>query len=257
VRAGIFILCCSIFVVAQGGSPTVAPPPPAGDDSDPTRPVVWSLREEFYNLRGQPWSNALLLRMDRAVFKERRKLLGKSGVLTRFDLPFVIAHVADRTTAGLGDIYAQGLVLPYFKGKLAWAVGSGVSVPTATDRRLGTGKLTVAPLVAPVRFIPRRGFFLIKVQDFFSIAGAGDRPDLHYMTVTPLLVWRLKNKPYWIQIDGETQTNWNADAHTGVKAGFLLGRITKKRGTWIKLEVGMGQYRVQSFSIKTSLFKVR
>jgi hypothetical protein len=77
------------------------------------------------------------------------------------------------------------------------------------------------------------------------------------MTVTPLLVWRLKNKPYWVQIDGETQTNWNADAHTGVKAGFLLGRITKKRGTWIKLEVGMGQYRVQSFSIKTSLFKVR
>jgi hypothetical protein len=36
--------------------------------------------------------------------------------------------------------------LPYFKGKFVFATGSGVSLPTATNRRLGTGKLTIAPL---------------------------------------------------------------------------------------------------------------
>ena len=44
---------------------------------------------------------------------------------------------------------------------------------------------------------------------------------------------------------------------TGYKAGFLFGRITKKRGVWIKFEVGMGPNRGQSFAIKTSVFKVR
>jgi hypothetical protein len=258
VTGGILILFLCVIAAAQAGpSPTIAPPPPAGDDSDPTRPVVWSLREEYYNLPGQAWTNAFLLRVDRAFLKERPRPLGKRGILTRVDIPFVLAHRADGTSPGLGDIYAQALLLPYFKGKFVFAAGSGVSLPTATNRRQGTGKLTIAPAAAPVWFIPKRGFFLVKVQDYFSVAGANDRPDLHYMTVTPLLVWRLKGKPYWVQLDAETQTNWNARAHTGYKTGFLFGRMTKKRGMWIKVEVGIGPDRVQSLAIKTSVFKVR
>ncbi len=255
-RAGISILFGSAIAIAQTGSPTVAPPPPAGDDSDPTRPVVWSLREEYYNLPGQAWNNAFLLRLDRAVLKARPRPLGKSGILTRFDIPFVVAHRADGTSAGLGDIYGQALLLPHLKGKFVIAAGSGVFLPTATNKRLGTGKLTIAPAVAPVWFIPKRGFFFVKVQDYFSVAGDNDRPDLHYMTITPLLVWRLEGKPYWIQLDAETQTNWKADAHTGYKTGFLFGRMLKRRGAWIKVEVGMGPHRVQSLAIKTSMFKV-
>jgi hypothetical protein len=157
----------------------------------------------------------------------------------------------------LGDIYAQTLLVPYLTRKFAFVAGSGVSLPTATNRRLGSGKLTIAPAAAPVWFIPKRGFFFVKVQDYFSIAGARDRPDLHYLTVTPLLVWRFKDKPYWTQLDAETQTNWKADGHTGYKASVLFGRMTKKHmGTWIKVEVGMGPYRVASLAIKTSLFKV-
>ena len=257
LSAATLILFLSALAAAQGGSPTVAPPPPAGDDSDPTRPVVWSLREEYYNLPGEAWNNAFILRFDRAVFRERPQPLGKSGILTRFDIPFVVARRADGTSAGLGDIYAQALVLPYRKGKLTVAAGSGIILPTATHRRLGAGKLTIAPAVAPIRFIPKRGFFLVKVQDYFSVAGAGGRPDLHYMTITPLLVWLLKGKPYWVQLDAETQTNWKADARTGLKTGFLLGRMTKRRGMWIKVEVGIGAHRVQSLAIKTSIFKVR
>ena len=257
VRAGMLILFLSASAVAQGNSPTVAPPPPAGDDSDPTRPVVWSLREEYYNLPGESWNNAFVIRVDRAVLKERPRPLGRKGILTRLDIPLVVAHRPDGTSAGLGDLYGQALLLPYAKNKFVFAAGSGVFLPTATNRRLGTGKLTIAPAAAPVWFIPKRGFVLVKAQEYFSVAGANDRPDLHYMTITPLLVWRLKNKPYWIQLDGETQSDWKRDGHTGFKTGFLFGRMTKRRGMWIKLEVGMGPHRVQSFSIKTSIFKVR
>jgi hypothetical protein len=253
--AGILV-CFAVFAVAQ--TPTVAPPPPPdGADSDPTRPVIWSLREEYYNLPGQAWNNAFIFRLDRAVLKQKPLIPGNRGVLTRFDIPFVIGGRADGTAAGLGDIYAQALLVPYLAKKFAFVAGSGLSLPTATDHRLGTGKITIAPAAAPVWFIPQRGLFFVKVQDYISVAGADDRRDLHFMTLTPLLVWRLKGKPYWIQLDGETQTNWKADAHTGYKAGFLLGRITKKRGVWVKVEVGIGPYRVQSFAIKTSVFRVR
>jgi hypothetical protein len=208
-------------------------------------------------LPGQPWNNAFIFRIDRAVLKERPRPLGRNGILTRVDIPFVIAKRADGASAGLGDIYAQTLLLPYRKGKFVLAAGSGAFLPTATHRRLGSGKFTVAPVVAPVWFIPKRGFFLVKAQEYFSVAGDGDRPNLHYMTITPLLVWRFKGKPYWIQLDGETQTDWKRDGDTGYKTGFLFGRMVKRRGVWIKLEVGMGPNRVQSFSIKTSIFKVR
>lgn len=257
VRAGLVILFFSVIAAAQAGpSPTVAPPPPA-DDSDPTRPVVWSLREEFYNLPGTSWNNAFILRSDRAFLKNRPQLTGKRGALTRLDIPLVVARRPDKTTVGLADIYAQVLLVPYLKNGFAFVAGSGVSLPTATNRRLGTGKLTIAPAVIPVWFIPKRGFFFVKAQDYFSVAGAHDRPDLHYLTVTPLLVWRLKGTRYWTQFDGETQTNWKADNHTGYKAGFLLGRMNKNFiGTWIKVEVGMGPYRVATLAIKTSFFRV-
>ena len=147
--------------------------------------------------------------------------------------------------------------MPYRKGTFVWGAGTGVFLPTATNRRLGTGTLTVAPVVAPIWFIPGRGFFLVKVQDYVSVASASDRPDLHYMTITPLLVWRLKDRPYWVQLDAETQTDWKADAHTGFKTGVLLGRMRKKRGAWLKVEVGIGPHRVQSVAIKTSVFNVR
>ena len=254
--AALILLVCAI--AAAQGTPTTAPAPPApGEDSDPTRPVMWSLREEYYNLPGQAWDNTFILRVDRAVLEKRRWPVRNNGIITRLDIPFVISHRLDGTSAGLGDIYAQAFLVPYRHKKFFLATGSGVSIPTATNRRTGTGKLTVAPVAAPLWILPRRGFFLVKAQDYFSVAGANDRADLHYMTITPLLVWRLKNKPYWIQLDGESQTNWKADGHTGYKAGFLLGRITKKRGMWIKVEVGVGRYRVGSLAIKTSLFKVR
>lgn len=257
VGASILILSSVIAAAQTGPSPTTSPPPPAGEDSDPTKPVVWSLREEYYNSPGQAWANAFIFRVDRAVLKERPRPFGRGGILTRLDIPFLAAHRADGTSAGLGDIYAQALLLPYLTRKFVFASGSGISIPTATNRRLGTGKLTIAPVAAPVWLMPKQGFFFVKVQDYFSVVGDSNRPDLHYMTVTPLLVWRLKDKPYWIQLDAETQTNWKADGHTGYKAGFLFGRMTKKRGMWIKVEVGMGPYRVGTLAIKTSIFKVR
>jgi hypothetical protein len=218
---------------------------------------VWSIREEYYNLRGDSWSNVLIFRSDRAFFKGRPRLGGKTGLLTRFDLPVAVNHHAGETRAGLGDLYLQVLYLPYLTRKFGFAAGTGLYLPTATDERLGTGKVIVAPVVAPIWFFPERGFFFLKLQDQISVAGDPDRPDLHYFTTTPLLVWRVKRK-WWVQFDTEAKTQIRASGHTGYKSGFLIGRVLKGRtAVWVKPEVGWGRYREIDFAIKTSIFRVR
>jgi len=244
---------------AQTPSPATAPVPQdaAGEDSDPTRPVVWSLREEYFNLRGDAWTNVLIFRSDRAFFKNKPRLGGKRGWLTRFDMPLAVSHRQDVTRAGLGDLYAQVLYVPHLTRKFALVTGAGLSLPTATDETLGTGKLTVAPVVAPVWFFEKKGFFLVKLQDFVSVAGDDQRPDLHYFTTTPLLVWRL-NRKWWIQLDTEAKTNFKDSGHTSFRSGFLVGRMVKGRvGISVKPEVYWGRYREGDFVIRTSLFKVR
>ena len=246
---------------AQTGtpSPTTAPPPPPveGEDSDPTRPVVWSVREEFYKLRGDDWANVLIVRKDKAFLKNQPRWGGKRGILTRFDLPMTVASRAGVTQGGLGDLYLQVLYVPYLTRKLAFVGGTGILLPTATDRFLGTGKLVVAPAVAGVWFIPKRGFFLLKFQDYVSVAGDTARPDLHYLTTTPLLVWRFKRK-WWTQLDGETKTHFEAAGRTAYKAGALLGRMFNgKTGASVKVEVPFGGYREGDVTIKLSLIRVK
>src|SRR5829696_3655203 len=156
-RVVVLISFLGVIALAQTGpAPAATPEPQPGDDSDPSRPVVWSLREEYLNLPGKTWINAIIFRTDRAFLKGRSRRLGMRGILTRTDLPFVVTGRPDGVRAGLGDIYAQALIFPYIKGKFAYAGGSGISLPTATNRRLGTGKLTIAPIAAVVRFFPKR-----------------------------------------------------------------------------------------------------
>src|SRR5262245_10994253 len=116
-------------------TPTAAPPPPAeGEDSDPTRPVVWSLREEYYNLRNDAWANAFLIRRDKAFFDRKQWWTGRRGFLTRFDMPFVVTQTPSDTQGGLGDLYLQALYVPRLSRRFALAGGSGIFLPTATDK---------------------------------------------------------------------------------------------------------------------------
>ena len=115
-------------------------------------------------------------------------------------------------------VYLQALYFPYLGRKFGFAAGTGLSIPTATDERLGTGK---------------------------------------YLTTTPLLVWRVRRK-WWVQFDTEAKTNFEASGHTSFKSGFLMGRVMKGQvGVWVKPEINWGRYREGDFVIKTSFFKVR
>ena len=218
-------------------------------DIDPTRPVFFNLREEYYDLKGDNWKNAVILRTDVV------KLGGLREFILRFDVPLMSTNIGKGTDHGLGDIYTQGLYNVYRAEGFFFAVGSGLTAPTATENTLGGGKWQVSPLAIPGWWFNNpRALFFIKVQDYVSFAGQSDRTDIHYMTTTPALLVKLTDK-WWVGADTEGKVNWEQNDKWSFKSGiFIFKKWTDTFGTWIKPEIPWGPNREGEFTLKASFF---
>ena len=228
-----------------------------GEDTDPTRPVLFSLREEYYNLPDGNWINNFILRKDELVWKEKTFPGRARGVLLRMELPETTAHFGGESEGGLGDGYVQALFLPQLSGPFLLAAGTGLVLPTATERVLGGGKWTIAPLVAPVWFIPRQRYAFVKVQEFESFAGPSSRPDVSFLLITPTYLTRVGQR-YWVLVDSESRTDWTRGDVTSFKSGLLVGTMFSPRlGLSIKAEVPWGNHRLGEWTLKATLFWTR
>lgn len=224
--------------------------PEAGVDDNPTRAVFFGIREEYRNLRGGAWNNRIVLRKDAIVLKGNR-LGGRTGFLLRTDVPIVTTHLGSETHTGLGDIYVQALYIPHLSPRFAFVTGSGVVLPTATHKTLGQGKWQVAPMAVPVWFFPKRkGYFFVKFQDFISIAGVGDRPDVHALFINPTLNY-VPARRWLVQAEAESRTNWKNDNRTDLRVGFGAGKvITHRLFLGLKCEVPIGATRLGDWTLK-------
>ena len=229
--------------------------PEAGVDDNPTRAVFFSVREEYRNLTNGAWNNRLIFRKDKVVLKGDR-FGGRSGFLLRTDIPITTTHLGSETHTGLGDIYGQALYVPYLSRKFAFVTGTGVVVPTATHKTLGLGKWQLAPLAVPVWFLSKgKGFFYVKVQNYFSIAGVGDRPDVNALFINPTLNY-IPAKRWLVQAEVESRTNWKNDNRTDLRVGFGGGKVlTRRFFLGVKCEVPIGATRPGDWTMKiTNIF---
>lgn len=254
--AGVTLFFASSETMAQADQPGAQQvEPEAAVDDNPTRAVFFSVREEYRNLTNGAWNNRLIFRKDKVVLKGQR-LGGRTGFLLRTDIPLTTTHLGSETHTGLGDIYGQALYIPYVSRKFAFVAGTGVVLPTATHKTLGFGKWQLAPLVVPVWFLSKgKGFFYVKVQDFFSIAGVRDRPDLNALFVNPTLNYIPGNR-WLVQAEVETRTNWKNNNRTDLRVGFGAGKVlTHRYFLGAKCEVPIGATRSGDWTIKvTNIF---
>jgi hypothetical protein len=228
------------------------------DDTDPTKPIAVSLRNEYYNLLNDVWTNVGILRADRLFLRDTGLPGHLRGILFRADLPFPAVDTGLDSEAGLGDLYAQVLLVPQPKRGFTVAYGTGLSFPTATGDLLGTGKWVVKPLLLPLQYLPKRkGLAFLKVQDWLSFAGDGDREDVHFLTIQPTLVYRLTRR-FFALVDSEAKVDWERNEQTSCKSGILIGRMFSPRiGAWVKGEVPWGQYREGDWILKATVFLTR
>jgi len=238
-------------VLLLSGRSAIAQTAQTGED--PTRPILFSVRPEFYRVADDIWRLQATGRYDAAISRNRRWLGGRRGLLLRFEVPLPVAeHPAFGVHAGLGDAYGQVLIVPRLSRRFAVVAGSGLSIPIATHDLLGSGKWIVAPAAIPVFFFPR-GLWLVKVQNFTSIAGDDERADVNFLLITPTLL-RAFGRASWILVDTETKTDWRLDRRTGVKSGIQLGHIFGHGvGLWLKPEVWWGANQSGDWNLKTGI----
>ena len=253
--------CLGEAAVAPATIWAQSPAPPidtAPNQDDPTKAVFFNIRNEFSDLQGEAWTNAVIARSDRALLRTRPRLGGKVGILTRVDVPIVSADPGDRAQVGLGDIYAQASVVPWLTPRFALAMGSGLTFPTATTSSLGAGKWQVAPVVAPIWFLPnRKGFALVRLHGHLSFAGDDDRPPVRTLEIVPGVIWHFA-RGWWTLVDTNTTIDWEdgrrASRRTGVEIGYVVRRAW---GVSIKPEIPWGANRKGDWKLVAILTRYR
>ena len=130
-------------------------------------------------------------------------------------------------TFGLNDINPSFFLSPAKPGKLIWGAGPTFLLPTASDDVLGTGKLSVGPAVVAL-VQPGKWTLGVLVNNLWSVAGSGSRPEVNSMTLQYFINYNLK-KGYYLTSAPINSANWNAPSGNVwlVQVGGGIGRIMR------------------------------
>ena len=255
------IVCVWALSVVVTGQDPQSPGPTASPEvrveDDPTKPILFSIRNEYRNLKNGAWANTVLFRVDKLSFKSFRNKGSANGLIFRLDVPLSTGNRQGSTRTGLGDIYGQVLYVPVARRRFALATGAGLVIPTATDTFTGQGKLIIAPTVIPVwYFAKRKRLGLIRFQNLTSVAGNGNRPDVNYLIADPTAV-RAINRKWWVALNNEFKWDWRTKLGSGI-AGVQIGRLVRgKFGFWVKPEFPWGGGRQGNLSLKFTVYSLR
>ena len=151
-------------------------------------------------------------------------------LITRIIQPIIWQPYPDQPTGGeygFGDMNPTFFLSPAKPGKLIWGVGPAFAIPTATDQILGQGKFSVGPSVVAL-LQPGKWTLGALVNNVWSIAGSGSRPDVNQMLLQYFVNYNL-NKGWYISISPILTANWNASSGNvwTVPFGGGVGRVMK------------------------------
>lgn len=134
---------------------------------------------------------------------------------------------ANNSTTGLGDINPTVFLTPTGAHTLIWGAGPTISIPTATDTVLGTGKLSVGPSVVLLT-MPSNWVIGTLVYNLWSVAGDADRSDVNEMTIQYFITLNLP-KNWYVSTSPIMTADWEATSGNRwtVPVGAGFGRIFK------------------------------
>jgi hypothetical protein len=128
---------------------------------------------------------------------------------------------------GLGDINYSLYFSPVDYGKVIWGVGPSITLKTATDDQLGSGKWSAgASAIALTQ--PSWGSVGILGRQLWSFAGDDDRADVSQFLLEPFANYNLSNG-WFLITDMVATANWEAASGQvwTVPVGGGAGRVFK------------------------------
>ena len=142
-------------------------------------------------------------------------------------LPEIPNPASGNGATGLSDINYSLFLSPVNYKAAIWGVGPSISIPTATDKELGSEKWSLGP-TGVVLFQPKWGTFGGLVRQLWSVAGDSDRDDVNQTLFEPFLNYNLPQGWYLIS-DIIITANWEADSSNTwtVPLGGGVGKLFK------------------------------
>jgi hypothetical protein len=128
---------------------------------------------------------------------------------------------------GFGDMNPTFFFSPAKPHKLIWGAGPTFIAPTATSKVLGQGKFSIGPsFVALVQ--PGHWTLGALINNAWSVAGSGGRPDVNQMVLQYFINYNLK-KGWYLSLSPIVTANWKASSSNiwTVPVGGGIGRIMK------------------------------
>jgi hypothetical protein len=131
----------------------------------------------------------------------------------------------DTEALGLGDINYSGFLSPSQPGSVIWGIGPSITVPTATDEVLGSGKWSAGPS-AVVLTMPKPWVLGLLARQLWSFAGDQDRADVNQLLLQPFINYNLPGG-WYLTSSPMITANWDRepDQMWTVPLGGGLGKI--------------------------------
>lgn len=161
------------------------------------------------------------------------KLTEDWNLITRTIVPVIdqpSLFPSSESAWGLGDINPTLFLSPAKPGAFIWGVGPTLTLPTATDPRLGSGKWSAGPAAVALTMHGPWVMGALANQQW-SFAGWGDR-DVSQLLIQPFINynlphgWYLTSSPIitanWKADSGE---RWTVPVGAGVGKLFRLGKL--------------------------------
>lgn len=132
--------------------------------------------------------------------------------------------------SGVGDINYQAFASPAKAGAVAWGVGGGLVMPTASQRRFGADKWSAGPAFV-LTASPGKWVLAGIVQNIWSFAGSDEVPDVNVFSAQ-LSVNYLLGGGWYLTTAPLITADWNAESANRwtVPLGGGVGRVFRLEG---------------------------
>jgi hypothetical protein len=169
------------------------------------------------------------------------KLSDKVMLITRVIQPIVWQPYSSQPTGGqvgFGDMNPTFFLSPANAGKLIYGLGPAFILPTATSSQTGQGKFSLGPSVVAL-MQPGHWTVGVLINNVFSVAGSGHRPDVNQMLLQYFINYNMK-KGYYLTSGPIVTANWNATGN----GDAATGNDTTGGNVWtVPFGGGIGQIR--------------
>jgi len=155
------------------------------------------------------------------------------NLVTRTNMPLISQPYLNRndgTKNGLGDFNPSFYLSPVNSRKLIWGAGPTLSLPTATNSAIGSGKWAAGPSVIGV-MQPGHWTIGLLANNLWSIAGDKDRPEVNSLLLQYSVNYNFV-KGWYFTSSPIITSNWKVDSgeRWSVPFGAGLGRVFKHSG---------------------------